>query len=61
MAHKMERNWEKEEKDTEWDKWCEKREMDDTVHKNVIVKEINDINVYKDIITILKPPALKLN
>ena len=41
-------NCEEKDKDSEWDK----REMDETVHENVIViNYINDITVYKNIIT----------
>jgi len=44
---------EKEKDDFEWNKWCEKREMDEAVHENVIINYINDITVYKNIITYL--------
>jgi hypothetical protein len=40
--------------DFEWNKWCEKREMDEAVHENVItINYINEITVYKNIITYL--------
>ena len=44
----------KEAEDPQWDKWCEERELDEVVHENVIViNYINDITVYKNIITYL--------
>jgi len=47
-------NDKEKEDDSVWDKWCEKREMDEAVHENVIViNYINDITVYKNIITYL--------
>jgi hypothetical protein len=50
----MNREEKDKEDNSEWDKWCEKREMDDAVHENaIVINYINDITVYKNIITIL--------
>jgi len=43
----MNRKEKEKDEDSVWDKWCEKREMDEAVHENVIViNYINDITVY---------------
>ncbi len=49
----MNRKEKDNDKDSVWDKWCERREMDEDVHENVIINYINDITVYKNIITYL--------
>jgi hypothetical protein len=52
--NREEKDKEDKEDNSEWDKWCEKREMDDAVHENaIVINYINDITVYKNIITIL--------
>ena len=50
----MNREEKEKDDDFEWNKWCEKREMDDAVHENaIVINYINDITVNKNIITIL--------